>query len=200
MQTLRRWGFASGLMVLILLVVSAPLLAGPDEGLAAVIAFAVFSPLAAMLWVIGITALSAIVTTVKLDRVQREATVVAHYRSTCFWWGLPTGFLLFALFLIFSVKHGPGLMAWALLIFASLALATGFAGVSVAVGHRLLNKAHAYPPALFAAVGSLVLGFAFTVPVAGQALLFYVACLSLGAFRLTWFGKFVAHDKPFPFE
>jgi hypothetical protein len=95
-------------------------------------------------------------------------------------------------FFFFASSKGEGLgalLGFALIGVTSLALGVGFAGVSLTVGSRLISRAELYHPALIAAAGALVLSFAFLVPIAGQALFFYVMAISLGAFRLTWFGK-----------
>ncbi len=181
-----------GFMLAAVAVFAPPLrAAAPKPGdVAALATFVIASPIAGLPWVICIAALSALITLVKPERVQREASVVNTHRSTCFWWGLPTGLLLLMLM-------GNERLAWIVIPLTSLVIAVGFAGIGYAVGHRLLSKTHTFPPTVVAAIGSAVLGLAFLVPFAGWVLFLYVACLSLGAFRLTWFGK-LAEQMFFP--
>lgn len=171
-----------GFMLVAMAVFAPPLRAAANHPaeIVAWTALMVASPIATLLFIMGSTALTVLLTVVKTERIQREASVVNTHRSACFWWGLPTSILVLLL-----SRTGLGVVVVPL---ASLALAVGFAGVSLAVGRRLLNKTHSYPLPVVAAVGAVVLGFAFLVPFAGWVLFLYVACLSLGAFRLTWFG------------
>jgi len=172
-----------GFTVAAVAVFAAPLraAAGNPTEIVAWTALMIASPIATLLFIIGVAALTVLLTAVKPERVQREASVVNTHRSACFWWGLPTGILALLL-----SRTCLGVVVVPLV---SVALAMGFAGISLAVGHRLMNKTHAYPLTVVAAMGAAVLGFAFLVPLAGWMLFLYVACLSLGAFRLTWFGK-----------
>lgn len=135
---------------------------------------------------IPIAALVAIVTVTRPSLSERLREIVAHQRAVAFWWGLATTVLCLFGFAVFA-NHAAYLSIVILVVYA-WCLLVGFAGAAREAGHLLLGgkTCCADNPALTAAAGSLLLCAACLIPVFGQLLGIYLACVSVGGFRLGW--------------
>lgn len=135
---------------------------------------------------IPIAALVAIVTVTRPALSERLRAIVAHQRAVAFWWGLATTVLCLFGFAVFAKP--AALLALLILVAYTWCLLVGFSGTAREAGHLLIGgkTCCADNPALTAAAGSLLLCAACLIPVFGQLLGIYLACVSVGGFRLGW--------------
>lgn len=144
-----------------------------------------------LLVAVPLGAFAAALTLVRPALSDRLNDLVAHRRSSAFWWGLAaTALCLFAFVLLSKAKPLGGLAVLLSLLYAWVLL-VGFAGVARQSGELLVGSVPSLSsnPPLLALVGGLFLCALMFVPVFGCLFALYIACLSVGAFRLGWRGQ-----------